>query len=62
MKCDSCGKNFEAGNRADGIPNGFGFVLENGKMVNVCADCIIEVGMMDSEQREEFFRGLQEEE
>ena len=40
MKCDCCGKVFEAGNRADGIPNGLGFQLRDGGMVTLCADCL----------------------
>ena len=60
MICDSCGKEFEAGSRTDGIPNGLGFLLENGKQITVCAECVIAVGRMDPGQKNAFFRKLQE--
>lgn len=41
MKCDKCGKNFKRGNRPDGIPNGIGFQLQDGRVINVCADCVM---------------------
>jgi len=44
VKCNECGKRFVAGNRADGIPNGVGFVLDDGTVVNVCSDCLIKIG------------------
>ena len=44
MKCDHCGKEFEAGNRPDGLPNGVWFVLEDGSMVTVCTECIMAFG------------------
>ena len=40
MKCDICGKEFEAGNRPDGIPNGVGFVLGDGRIITACSDCV----------------------
>ena len=44
IKCDMCGKEFEAGNRADGTPNGVGFTLEDGSKLTVCSDCICKTG------------------
>ena len=44
IKCDMCGKLFEAGNRPDGTPNGVGFEFEDGSLLNVCSECIAEVG------------------
>lgn len=44
MKCEICGKEFEPGNRPDGLPNGVGFELVDGTIYNVCADCIIKHG------------------
>lgn len=41
MKCDFCGKEFEIGNRPDGLPNGYGMVLENDIKIDVCAECMI---------------------
>lgn len=40
IKCDKCGKKFQPGNRPGGLPNGVGFQLENGTIINVCSDCI----------------------
>lgn len=41
--CDSCGKTFTPGNRKSGVPNGIGFVLEDGRQVNMCADCLMDM-------------------
>lgn len=47
MKCDRCGKVFTPGNRPDGVPNGVGVMLRNGKQITVCADCVEAVGKGD---------------
>ena len=44
MKCAECKKEFQKGNRPDGLPNGACFVLENGTTVTVCTECIIKKG------------------
>ena len=44
MKCQSCGREFEAGNRPDGLPNGVGFQLEDGSVISCCTECIIKKG------------------
>ncbi len=44
LLCYKCGKRFEPGNRPDGIPNGVGFVSEDGTEVIVCAECIMKLG------------------
>lgn len=41
ITCDGCGNTFTPGNRKSGIPNGVGFILDNGQQVNVCADCMM---------------------
>lgn len=46
MKCNICGKEFEVGNRADGIPNGMGFVLQDGRQITVCADCMMDMNKL----------------
>ena len=46
ITCDKCGKEFKVGNRPDGLPNGVGFQLENGQIINICCDCIIKQGMI----------------
>ena len=43
--CHGCGKEIIPGNRPDGTPNGVGFVMANGTIINLCADCIIAEGM-----------------
>ena len=40
IKCDMCEKYFPIGKRADGTPNGVGFHLEDGSVINVCSSCI----------------------
>lgn len=49
VTCDECGKEFSPRNRPDGLPNGVGFLLEDGKILNICADCIIEMGKKNIE-------------
>lgn len=41
--CDECGKVFHPGN-INGLPNGVGFVLEDGTVYNVCAECLMKIG------------------
>lgn len=43
IKCDECGKYFLAGSRPDGLPNGIGFMMEDGSVHNVCADCLTKI-------------------
>lgn len=59
MICNSCGKEFQSGNRPDGIPNGIGFVVTGGT-INVCADCVIAMGQMDEEHKREFLEKLKD--
>lgn len=44
FKCWECGKYFYPRNRPDGLPNGAGFRLSNGGIINVCTDCIMKKG------------------
>ena len=44
IKCDGCGSVIIPGNRPDGTPNGLGMETMDGKIITVCADCIIKVG------------------
>lgn len=48
MKCNKCGKTFQYGTRADNLPNGCGFVLSDGKRVDICTDCILKVGQSEA--------------
>lgn len=55
-KCDCCGKTFKDGYRPDGIPNGLGFQLQDGRIFNMCAECLV-----DTEKRDAFiekFKGV----
>ena len=58
MKCDHCGKEFESGNREDGLPNGVGFVTDDGRHITLCSDCLMMVGAMPSRERLEFYKEL----
>ena len=40
IKCDYCGSEFKPGNRPDGYPNGVGFQLHDGSLINMCYHCI----------------------
>ncbi len=39
--CMVCGKTFLPGNDEHGIPNGIGFMLEDGSLLNMCSECIM---------------------
>ena len=41
--CDECGKEIKPGN-TNGMPNGILFKLSGGKTINLCQDCLIEIG------------------
>lgn len=58
MICKNCGKVFAFGNRPDGIPNGVGFQLQNGEIINLCADCLIHLGQLDEAQKKAFIDSL----
>lgn len=58
MKCDHCGNEFEGGIRPDGLPNGVGFVTEDGKHITLCADCLMMADEMPSRERLEFYKEL----
>ena len=60
MKCDNCKKEFVAGNRADGIPNGVGFQMQDGTIITICAECLMELGKLDEKGRKKFFKRLGE--
>lgn len=57
FKCDICDKEFFAGNRPDGLPNGVGFCLDDGLQITVCSDCI-----MDNERLQRFLDDFNEKE
>lgn len=44
IKCNKCNSVFISGNNADGLPNGVGFELEDGRLINLCHNCIMELG------------------
>lgn len=58
--CDHCKKDFSMIERADGLPSGVTFQLKNGRTINVCTDCVQELGMLreagDKEGIETFYR------
>ena len=47
FKCSDCEQYIYPGKRADGLPNGVGFRLSNGSIINVCTDCIMKRGEED---------------
>lgn len=44
MICSICKKKFNAGIRPDGLPNGVGFVMDDGKVHDVCSECVMKLG------------------
>ena len=55
MKCNKCAMEFLFGNRPDGLPNGVGFQLEDGRMINICAECLTALGGMTLADKQKFF-------
>lgn len=41
--CNECGKVFHPGD-TNGLPNGVGFMLSDGTVWNVCAECLMKIG------------------
>jgi UDP-glucose 6-dehydrogenase len=62
MICDNCKKFFISGNRPDGIPNGVKMLMRGNKSITMCAECLIAVGQMNQEQKDEFFEQLKNKE
>lgn len=60
MKCDHCGKEFDSGNRKDGVPNGVSFVLKNGQKLTFCAECLIAKGNATKEEKKTMTVGVVE--
>lgn len=44
IKCDGCEAVFKPGNRPDGHPNGVGMQTRDGKLINLCYNCVCKVG------------------
>lgn len=42
----------------DGLPMGVGFQLEDGTIINLCANCIKSLGEMTEQQQAQFFEKL----
>ena len=61
MKCNGCGKSFKRGNYIDGTPNGMTFVLDD-KDVTLCRGCIIKLGMMNAQAKDDWLKNLVSEE
>ena len=57
-QCDKCGRTFVDGSHGDGIPNGVGFMLDDGRLINLCANCIIKLGKLKEEGKKKFFEDL----
>lgn len=41
ITCDCCKKMFMPGNDERGLPNGVGFLMDDGKSINLCSSCIM---------------------
>ena len=56
-KCKKCGKRYPI-IMGDDIPAMVGFQMEDGKVYNICKRCLMELGSMDDDEREQFFDEL----
>lgn len=57
LMCSKCGKRFKIGN-TNGMPNGCGFMMDDGTLINVCQQCLIELGGMSKEEKDAFFADI----
>ena len=56
--CNKCGKKIKNGN-SNGLPNGLGFQLQTGEVINLCQKCIIELGSIkDPNEQDKFFNEI----
>ena len=46
IKCDKCDNMFISGNSANGLPNGVGFQMQDGKVITLCQRCIMKLGKL----------------
>lgn len=44
IRCDKCGNMFISGNTKDGLPNGLGFEMQDGRVITLCQKCIMQLG------------------
>lgn len=57
-KCNKCGKNIVTERRLDGLPNGVGLELEDGKTIYICTGCVLKLGELPEDEREEFIDSI----
>ena len=57
-KCDNCDSVFIDDNRADGIPNGVSVEYDDGRVITLCANCIIKLGKLSEEEKKNFFERI----
>ena len=53
IKCDKCGNIFISGNTPNGLPNGVGFQMQDGRVITLCQACIMEIGKLKEAGKEE---------
>lgn len=56
-KCTNCGSRYPIGN-TNGMPNMIGFKLKDGKTINLCYKCMITLGSLPDDKKEEFINRL----
>lgn len=56
-KCDRCGKDYPI-KPWESLPAMLGFVTKDGKQINVCRKCIIDIGSMSEPEKAKAFAEL----
>ena len=56
-KCKKCGQRYPI-ILGDDLPAMVGFVTEDGKQINVCKRCIMDLGRMNDDEKEQFFKEI----
>lgn len=55
--CTNCKKRTTVGN-TNGIPNMVGFQMKDGKTINLCQECLIQLGKLSDADKHEFYAKL----
>lgn len=57
ISCDKCESIIVSGN-TNGLPNGVGFELDDGKVITLCANCLKDLCSRDDKGKDAFFKEI----
>lgn len=56
-KCIRCGKRYLV-QSLNGLPSMLGFVQKDGRVINMCQKCLMDMGKMSDEEKDAFFESI----